>query len=320
MTLAELLAQLRSPATAEAFSPLCGTPCVIVAFDGAELDAQAGFPPQCPVVGVGDISAAPPTVDVVTTTRPQAEEVAQAIGRNPIAATTLTQLLRHNERANVADRLFAESLAYSTLQHGAEFQKWLSQRPAKPPRAPDASPAVLLDIDDCEATLTLHRPGRRNAYSAEMRDALCEALQCLADAPHIGRAVLRGAGRCFSAGGDLDEFGQAKDAAVAHASRATRSAATLMERLRDRVRPHLHGACIGAGIELPAFASYVSARSDAIFVLPEVSMGLVPGAGGTASILSRIGRHRLAYMALTGTRIDAATALAWGLVDELNDG
>ncbi len=320
MTLAELLARLRSPASAETFSPLCGTPCVIVAFDGAEPRTPAGLPPQCPVVGIGDIGAAPPTVDVVATTRAQAEEVAQAIAKHPIAAMTLMQLLRHNERANVADRLFAESLAYSTLQHGAEFQRWLGQRHAKPPRALDATPAVLLDIDDCRATLTLNRPGRRNAYSAEMRDALCAALQCLADAPHIERAVLRGAGRCFSAGGDLDEFGQAKDAAVAHASRATRSAAALMERLRDRVRPRLHGACIGAGIELPAFASHVSARSDAFFVLPEVSMGLVPGAGGTASILPRIGRHRLAYMALTGARIDVRTALDWGLIDELHDG
>ena len=85
-------------------------------------------------------------------------------------------------------------------------------------------------------------------------------------------------------------------------------------------KPRLHGACIGAGIELPAFVSHVVAREDAFFQLPEVSMGLVPGAGGTASILPRIGRRRLAYMALTGARVDAETALAWGLVDEIQTG
>ena len=320
MTLGEFLDGLRSPDSAEAFSPLCGTPAVIVSFAGEEEHPPPAFAPQCPVVGIGDFDAAPELADVVTGDLAQAQTVAQAIARHPIAAMTLTRLLRHNEGADVADRLFAESLAYSTLQHGAEFRAWLDQREPRPPRPTEASQAVLLDIDGDHATITLNRPRKRNAYSTEMRDGLCEALGCIADAPHVRRAVLRGAGPCFSAGGDLDEFGQATDAAVAHASRATRSAAALMHRLRGRIEPHLHGACIGAGIELPAFARHVRAAADTSFMLPEVSMGLVPGAGGTASILPRIGRHRLAYMALTGARIDAGTALRWGLVDALEDG
>ena len=68
---------------------------------------------------------------------------------------------------------------------------------------------------------------------------------------------------------------------------------------------------------MPAFAGRVVAREDAFFQLPEVGMGLIPGAGGTTSILRRIGKRRLAYMALTGARIDAGTALDWGLVDAL---
>ncbi len=91
-----------------------------------------------------------------------------------------------------------------------------------------------------------------------------------------------------------------------------------MHALRTRVEVHVHGACIGAGIELPAFAGRITSTPETFFQLPEVSMGLVPGAGGTASILPRIGRHRLAYMALTGARIDAETALDWGLVDQLS--
>ena len=89
--------------------------------------------------------------------------------------------------------------------------------------------------------------------------------------------------------------------------------------LRERLEVHVHGACIGAGIELPAYAGKLKARPDAFFQLPEVSMGLIPGAGGTVSILPRIGRHRLAFMALTSARIDAETALDWGLVDEIMD-
>ena len=79
----------------------------------------------------------------------------------------------------------------------------------------------------------------------------------------------------------------------------------------------MHGACVGAGTELPAFAAHVLARPDATFQLPEVPMGLIPGAGGTVSLPRRIGRQRTAYLAITGSAIDAATALAWHLVDRI---
>jgi enoyl-CoA hydratase/carnithine racemase len=59
------------------------------------------------------------------------------------------------------------------------------------------------------------------------------------------------------------------------------------------------------------------ARPDTVIGLPEVSLGLIPGAGGTVSLPRRIGRHRTAWLALTGRTIDAATARAWGLVDEI---
>ncbi|MEC8919542.1 MAG: enoyl-CoA hydratase/isomerase family protein, partial [Actinomycetota bacterium] len=74
---------------------------------------------------------------------------------------------------------------------------------------------------------------------------------------------------------------------------------------------------VGAGTELAAFAGHLEATGSATFSLPEVSMGLIPGAGGTVSVPRRIGRQRTARMCLTGTTIDAQTALAWGLVDEV---
>jgi enoyl-CoA hydratase/carnithine racemase len=86
-----------------------------------------------------------------------------------------------------------------------------------------------------------------------------------------------------------------------------------------RVRAVVHGACVGAGVELPAFAARVVAREGARFWLPELSLGLVPGAGGTVSLPRRIGRQRTAWLALSGRAIDAETALAWGLVDELRE-
>ena len=318
MRLSELAARLRSPAVAEGLSPLAGVSCVLAEVD-VPLDANADVPPPpCPVVAVAT-GPAPALVDAAAPSSADADRVLDAACRQPVAATVLVQLLRHNERASVADALFAESLAYSALQHGAGFRGWLAARGERPEARPGAQPPVLLErVDGC-LRITLNRPDKRNAYSAELRDALCEALTLAASDTSIERVALQGAGTCFSAGGDLAEFGEARDAAVAHASRMTRSAGALLHGLRRRVEARLHGACIGAGIELPAFAERVVARRDAFFQLPEVGMGLIPGAGGTASILPRIGRQRLAYLALSGTRVDVETAREWGLVDAIGE-
>ena len=79
----------------------------------------------------------------------------------------------------------------------------------------------------------------------------------------------------------------------------------------------MHGLCVGAGIELPAFARTVLTTPDASLRLPEIEMGLIPGAGGTVSIPRRIGRWRAAYLALTGEPVSGSTAVAWGLADAL---
>jgi enoyl-CoA hydratase/carnithine racemase len=129
--------------------------------------------------------------------------------------------------------------------------------------------------------------------------------------------VLRGLGPSFCSGGDLDEFGTRPDPATAHLVRTTRSPARLLAAVGVRLRAELHGACIGAGIELAAFAGSVVAAPDTVVQLPEVPMGLIPGAGGTVSLPRRIGRQRTALLALTGRRLDVATAHAWGLVDAI---
>jgi enoyl-CoA hydratase/carnithine racemase len=128
---------------------------------------------------------------------------------------------------------------------------------------------------------------------------------------------LSGAGPDFCSGGDLDEFGSAADLVAAYLVRLDRHPGWLLHQVSERVTVQLHGACIGAGIELPAFAVRVIADRSAFFRLPEVSMGLLPGAGGTVSIPRRIGRWRAAWLALSGARLDPQTALEWGLVDEV---
>lgn len=244
-------------------------------------------------------------------------DLLDSIARSPLAAMALVQLLRLGERLDVYEALTAESFVYSTLQSGPEFAAWLATRAAPTPGAESARSVVASHRDGARLEITLDRPERRNAYSAEMRDALAAALEVAVADDSVAQVVLRANGPSFCAGGDLTEFGTLPDCATAHAIRSTRSVARLLASCASRCRVEVHGACVGAGVELPAFASRVVARSDAFFQLPEISMGLVPGAGGTASIPRRIGRQKTAYLALSGARIDAATALAWGLVDEL---
>ena len=178
-------------------------------------------------------------------------------------------------------------------------------------------PAVLIDHSDNTLRLTLNRPNRRNAFSAEMRDRLVEALRAANPAPPAGGIVLNGAGEAFCSGGDLNEFGTTPDPATAHIVRSLRSAAWEMHQLRDHISVNLHGACVGAGIELPAFTNNITSTPDAFFWLPEVRYGLVPGAGGTASLPRRIGRHRTAWLALTNRRLHPPTAKKWGLIDAI---
>lgn len=297
----------------------------------ANLSDQTAWQPNTTVIGFCRKSAESlpelarkllPLVDVVADGNTRDELLDSALNNlqsKPMASTALIQLLRNNHRLSVEDGLMLESLTYSTLQHGAEFLAWLNKRktPNRDSRAPEQP--VTIDRDDDRLTITLNRADKHNAFSASMRDALCEAL-ALAETDHsIGQVILQGAGPSFCAGGDLDEFGLARDAALAHLTRTTRSPARLIDRISQRTTARLHGACIGAGIEMTAFAGHLVASRETFFALPEVGFGLVPGAGGTVSIPRRIGRHRAALLGLSGQRIDAALALEWGLVDELSE-
>jgi enoyl-CoA hydratase/carnithine racemase len=151
-----------------------------------------------------------------------------------------------------------------------------------------------------------------------MRDELVEALEVAAADEAIELVELRGEGPNFCSGGDLSEFGTVSDTATAHWIRMQRNAGWWVDNLRQKTVVHVHGPCVGAGVELPAFAGTVVADAKATFALPEVTMGLIPGAGGTASIPRRIGRQRTAWMSLTGHTLTAQQARDWGLVDRIS--
>ncbi|GIH73575.1 enoyl-CoA hydratase/isomerase family protein [Planobispora longispora] len=237
-----------------------------------------------------------------------------AVHASPVAAISLSRLLRLQSRLPVRDALVAESALYSVLLAGGEFTSWLESRRGRRPQ--ETADPVEVKLETRTLRITLSRPARRNAFNAAMREALCDALAVAAGDPSL-RVELRGGGPDFCAGGDLDEFGTSLDPASAHLLRTARSAGLALHRVADRTTAYLQGNCIGAGIELPAFAGRVVARPDVRIRLPELSMGLIPGAGGTVSLTRRIGPWRTAWLALTGATLTASEALGWGLVDEV---
>lgn len=232
----------------------------------------------------------------------------------PLAALALVRLLRI-AHTSIAAGLEAESATYSALQRGPEFLSWRAATTRRS-RPNPSGPVVLLDRRGDELEIVLARPEVRNVLGVQMRDELLDGL-AVAEADPALRVTIRGEGPDFCAGGDLDEFGTFPDPDTAHQIRLERSIGAVLARLAARTTVHLHGACYGSGIELPAFAGHVVADPGTTIALPELGLGLVPGAGGTVSLPARIGRHATARLALTRLPIGASEALRLGLVDEV---
>ncbi len=255
--------------------------------------------------------------DVVLDSERLLTPIVRNIEKTPIAAMSLVKLSRAIEHLPLESALDMESVTYGCLQGGAEYQRWLQSYQPEPAAPCGDEPPLLVHRDGDTLRLRLNRPELRNSITVAMRDALVEALSLALMDASIARVLLSGAGKCFSVGGELREFGSVPDTATGHWVRSLRLPGRWLARVADRCEARVHGACIGAGVELPAFAGRLVAAPDAYFQLPEIQFGLVPGAGGCISIARRTGRHRFNQMALSAKRITAETALDWGLVDAI---
>lgn len=318
LTAQQLLELSAASPARERFGPSSDIP--YIAFDLRDSDPSLSdwlrhLP--CPVIGIGE-GALSPACDVVLPHDKKLPIIARNITHAPIAAMVLVQHLRASENLSLRDTLTAESFAYAAVQNGPEFQNWLSgyQRQSLPI---SNAPQLLIESDNDVLSLTLNRAETRNAIGTEMRDALCEALDIALVDDSFSKVKLTGHGATFSTGGAVEEFGEVSDPATAHWVRSLRLPAQKLAQLSDKLHVHVNGAAIGAGAEIAAFGYHVTASPKAWFQLPELKYGLIPGAGGTASIPKRIGRQKTAYMALSMEKIKAKTALDWCLIDQIID-
>lgn len=247
-------------------------------------------------------------------------QLRERCARWPHASAVCDDVLRSVDVTGPAlPGIISESLAYSTLQSGPEFARWLSDR--GPATLPDIPDPVLAERDNGTLHIRFNRPQRHNAFSTDARALLLEALTVALLDDTVTEVVVGGNGASFCSGGDLGEFGSFTDPASAHLARTRHSPALVLDALTQRLgsacRAEIHGRVLGSGLEMASFCGWVSCHPDAVLGLPELILGLIPGAGGTVSITRRIGRWRTAYLVLSGRTVDPTTALEWGLVDEV---
>ncbi len=184
-----------------------------------------------------------------------------------------------------------------------------------------SSPLVLETRDAGVLTLTLNRPDRLNALNPELAAALSQALDRAARDPDVRVVVLTGAGRAFSAGGDLAAIRDARDrGAIAELEpllRAGQKMVLTMRAMRQPVIAAVNGAAAGGGMNLALAADIRIAAEDAVFAQSFAKVGLFPDFGGTFLLPRLVGESRAAEMFYTGDLIDAQTALRIGVVNRV---
>jgi enoyl-CoA hydratase/carnithine racemase len=175
---------------------------------------------------------------------------------------------------------------------------------------------VVVEISDRRARIGLNRPQKLNALDLALVTAFEEAAQRVARDPGVDVVVVRGCGRSFCAGLDLDMF--AAEGMSLEFYRRQERGFRLLETMEKTVIAAIHGHCLGGGVQLAAACDIRVASTDAVIGLPAIDEGLFPGMA-PYRLPRLIGKGRAASLILTGRTIAADEALSIGLVDHLVD-
>jgi len=166
--------------------------------------------------------------------------------------------------------------------------------------------------------VTLNRPHVLNIYSTQMRDELCQVMGAIREDPEVAAVILKGAGeKAFCAGADLSEFLTAPSPVIARQVRWERDVWGLFLSLPQPLIAALHGYVLGSGIEMALCCDLRIAAEGTRFGLPEVTLGIIPAAGGTQTLPRTAGISKALEMLLANRWIDAQEALAVGLVNRV---
>jgi len=177
---------------------------------------------------------------------------------------------------------------------------------------------ITVSKQERSAFIYLNRPASLNALNTQMAREIIAVTEEMAGDSEIWAAALSGTGeRAFCVGADLKERqGMSKDAMIKQRAlfvKAFQAVANFPKPLIAVV----NGTAMGGGFELALCCDMIIAADDALFGLPEVSLGIIPGGGGTQNLPRIIGKNKAKELIYTGRRITGKTAFEWGLVNKM---
>lgn len=177
---------------------------------------------------------------------------------------------------------------------------------------------IHITVQGAVGWLTISRPQQLNALNADVLQEIIDGVKELRERPEVCVVVLTGAGdKAFVAGADIKAM-QAMDGRTAEKFvKLGHDCMRVLELTRQPMIAMVNGFALGGGMELALACDFIYAAETAVFGLPEVTLGLFPGFGGTQRLFRVIGRARALELITTGRRLDAHEALAWGIVNRV---
>lgn len=173
---------------------------------------------------------------------------------------------------------------------------------------------VIVERDGPTAIIRINRPRKLNALNRPIFDAMMARLDDIERDESLRAAIITGTGRAFCAGADIGEYWRQGPGAFSEFQRLGRSLHQRIETLPQPVIAAVNGFALGGGFELALACDLIVAHEQAVFGLPEPTLGLIPGGGGTQRLTRAVGRYRAREILLTGRRLTAREAQEWGVV------
>ena len=172
---------------------------------------------------------------------------------------------------------------------------------------------VLTEIKGAVGIATLNRPEALNALNTALLDALADTLEAWDADPKVRVIIVTGSEKAFAAGADVKEMAP-KSFAQMHAENLFGRQLDRITRIRKPIIAAVSGFALGGGCELVMALDIAIAADNARFGQPEITLGIIPGLGGSQRLVRAVGKAKAMELCLSGRMIDAAEALASGLV------
>ncbi len=177
---------------------------------------------------------------------------------------------------------------------------------------------LLIETVESIAWVKINRPESLNALNSDVITSLHEALQAVEQDSSVKVVVLTGAGeRSFVAGGDIKEMVDMSPLAARAFSRSGQNLIELIGNMTKPVIAAVNGYALGGGLELALACDFIYASEKARFGLPEVTLGVIPGFGGTQNLSRLIGPNKARELIFSGRQLSAQQAREWGIVNEV---